>query len=282
MSREKDGETMYKKWMSILCALLLAAGFLTGVYVAAADTETNVVTGMHISAEKIAGELKTLGLFRGVSDTDFDLDRAPTRVEAVVMLVRLLGAETDAAELNYNHPFTDVPDWADSYIGYAYQKGYVKGVSADTFGTDDVTGAMFLTFVLRALGYAEGTDGDFTWDDPFAVSAAAGIADDALTIDTFTRGDVVRISWYALHASKKDSDVTLAKELADSGAITEKAMENADTVLTDVPFQKVTWNGQLRRFVSLQKIDDAGSETLPSVDEDEPIPVPIDPTLADK
>ena len=88
---------MYKKWISILCALLLAAGSLAGVCVAAADTETTAVIGTRISAEEIAGELKTLGLFRGVSDTDFDLDRAPTRVEAVVMLVRLLGAETAAA-----------------------------------------------------------------------------------------------------------------------------------------------------------------------------------------
>ena len=273
---------MYKKWISILCALLLAAGTLAGVCVAGADTETKAVTGARVSVEEIAGALKTLGLFRGVSDTEFDLDRAPTRVEAVVMLVRLLGAETAAAELHYSHPFTDVPDWADPYIGYAYHKGYVKGISADTFGTDAVTGAMYFTFVLRSLGYTEGADGDFTWDEPFAAAADAGIADETLSVDAFTRGDVVKISWYALHATKKDSDVTLAKELTDAGAITEKAMARADTVLVDVPFQKVTWNGQTRRFAAVQTMDDDGSETLPSVDESEPIDVPTDPTITDR
>ncbi|MBQ2547019.1 MAG: hypothetical protein II557_12080, partial [Clostridia bacterium] len=42
-------------------------------------------------AEAKARALKTLGLFRGVSDTDFDLDRAPTRAEALVILIRVLG-----------------------------------------------------------------------------------------------------------------------------------------------------------------------------------------------
>lgn len=272
---------MFKKWIGILCALLLAGGSLAGMYVAATDMETKAVIHTRNIAEEIAGEMKTLGLFRGVSDTDFALDRAPTRVEAVVMLVRLLGAETAAAELHYSHPFTDVPDWADFYIGYAYQKGYVKGISADTFGNDDVTGAMYLTFVLRALGYAEGADGDFKWDEPFAIAADVGIADADLSVDAFTRGDVVRISWYALHAAKKNSAETLAKELADIGAITEKAMEKADRILTDVPFQKVTWNGQTRRFVAAQTIDD-GSETFPSVDESSPIEVPTDPTISER
>ena len=92
----------------------------------------------------------------------------------------------------------------------------------------------------------------------------------------------MKISWYALHATKKDSGVTLAKELTDAGAITEKAMAQADTVLVDVPFQKVTWNGKTRRFAAIQTMDDDGSETLPSVDESEPIDVPTDPTITDR
>ena len=59
-------------------------------------------------------------------------------------------------------------------------------------------------------------------------------------------------------------------------------MAQADTVLVDVPFQKVTWNGQTRRFVAVQTIDDGGSETLPSLDESEPIDVPTDPTITDR
>jgi hypothetical protein len=39
-------------------------------------------------AETKAAALKQLGLFMGVSDTDFALDRAPTRLEVMDMLIR--------------------------------------------------------------------------------------------------------------------------------------------------------------------------------------------------
>lgn len=261
---------MRKKWISMLLALLMALGLTCGALAADAYPDTAA----------IAAELKSLGLFLGVSDTDFALDRSPTRVEAVVMLVRLLGKETAAAETRYSHPFTDVPEWADAYIGYAYQNGLVKGISADTFGGSDASAAMYLTFVLRALGYTEGADGDFLWDDPYEIAAEAGIADTALAIDTFTRGDIVKISWKALHAEKKDSGKSLADALVADGAITEKTLAHAETVLKDVPFTKVTWDKKLRRYMAV--MDEEGTETLPSVDENEPIPVPTDPTLTDK
>ena len=60
--------------------------------------------------EELATDLKALGLFKGVSDTNFDLNREPTRVEALVMLIRILGKESEALSNNYRHPFTDVPD----------------------------------------------------------------------------------------------------------------------------------------------------------------------------
>jgi trk system potassium uptake protein TrkH len=97
-----------------------------------------------ISREEIlAQELKDLGLFRGVSETDFDLDRAPSRVEALVMLIRVLGKESEVTGDTWKHPFTDVPGWADNYVGYAYSKGLTNGQSATQFGTGDANAAMF-------------------------------------------------------------------------------------------------------------------------------------------
>lgn len=267
------GIAMYKKCICILFAVLLVCGLLTVPALAARASDSG-------RTERIAAELKTLGLFRGVSDTDFALDRAPTRSEAIVMLVRLLGKETAAFEMHYSHPFTDVPVWADPYVGYAYRNGLTKGISADKLGDDDVTCAMFLTFVLRALGYQEGENGDFTWDDPYAAAAKVGIVSGDVSVEKFTRGDVVKISWCALHAVEKDTEQTLGAGLVSAGAITEKALEDADTVLSDIPFIKVTWDHDRRCFA--EKMTDDADETLPSVDENEPIPVPTDPTLQDK
>lgn len=48
-------------------------------------------------------KLKELQVFKGTS-TGFELDREPTRLEAAVMFVRLLGAEEEAKKKNYGHP----------------------------------------------------------------------------------------------------------------------------------------------------------------------------------
>ena len=82
----------------------------------------------------LALQLKQLGLFRGASEqedgtADFDLNREPSREEALIMLIRALGKEDKARGYGKTHPFTDVPAWADGYVSYAYENGLTKGVS---------------------------------------------------------------------------------------------------------------------------------------------------------
>jgi len=150
--------------------------------------------------EGYAVTLKQLGLFKGVSDTDFDLDRAPTRIEALVMLIRVLGKEQDALEGTWRHPFDDVPAWANSYVGYAYVNGLTNGVSATKFGSGDASSATYLTFVLRALGYSDASGTDFTWNDPYTLAKAVGILNNRVDTESFWRADVATVSYLALSA----------------------------------------------------------------------------------
>lgn len=74
-----------------------------------------------------ADRLHEVGLFQGTGMTasgapQYDLDRAPTRAEAAVMLVRLLGKEADAKALTYTAPFTDLEGWEAPYVQYLYDK----------------------------------------------------------------------------------------------------------------------------------------------------------------
>lgn len=79
------------------------------------------VAGVMVSAgaanfTSSADRLHEVGLFQGTGMTasgapQYDLDRAPTRAEAAVMLVRLLGKEADAKTLTYTAPFTDLEGW---------------------------------------------------------------------------------------------------------------------------------------------------------------------------
>ena len=177
--------------------------------------------------ETLASSLKAMGLFQGVSDTDFALDRAPTRAEALVMLLRLLGLEQTALRENRSHPFRDTAAcaWADPYIGYAYANGLTKGQSTDAFGGSEPADARsYLTFVLRVLGYAEGTEGDFTWEKPFPLARKLNLLPVQVQTYHFLRADVASVSYAALNAHCKDGEV-LSDALVRKGALTSAALK---------------------------------------------------------
>lgn len=200
-------------------SLMLAFTLVFAMLVPAYATSPN-------EAETKATALKQLGLFKGVSDTDFALNRAPTRTEALVMLIRALGKESEALGGTWSHPFTDIDSWADKYVGYGYEKGLTKGVSATEFGTGNAGSDMYLTFMLRALGYDD-SKGDFTWDAPDTLAKAVGILPDSVDTSNFLRAEVAVVSWAALEADLKTGMQRLAKNLIVEKVFTSDAYTQA-------------------------------------------------------
>ena len=187
-------------------------------------------------ATDAAETLYSLGLFQGTGkNTDgtpkYELDRAPTRNEAVTMLVRLLGKEDEAKAGVWEIPFTDVEEWAKPYVGYAYANKLTNGTGATTFdGEDLVSATQYLTFVLRALGYESGKD--FEWDQAWVLSDQIGITNgefNAENNEDFLRGNVAEISVSALPANMKGASFTLAEKLIDEGVFTEEQYQSTTT-----------------------------------------------------
>ena len=141
-----------KRILSLLLAAVLCLGLMPTAFAASDEAET------------AADTLYSLGLFSGTGvdakgKPVYDLDRAPTRSEAVTILVGLLGKKEEALSGSWELPFTDVADWAKPFVGYAYANGLTSGVSADTFGGNDlISASQYLTFVLKVLGYEAGKD----------------------------------------------------------------------------------------------------------------------------
>lgn len=170
-------------------------------------------------ANNAAQSLYELGLFQGTATNAdgspvFDLDRAPTRNEAVTMLVRLLGKEDEALNGTWNTPFIDVPLWAKPYVGYAYANGLTDGTSETTYSGDDyVSASQYITFVLRALGYTSGTD--FQWNSAWELSDSIGLTSGEYNVNTtmFTHGDVAIVSYDALSVTLKGQSVTMLDSL---------------------------------------------------------------------
>lgn len=204
---------MSKKMYAGILAILLLISIIPIGYAASND------------AVDAANALYELGLFKGTGTDEngnpiYALDRAPTRYEAVTMLVRLLGKENEAVSGTWNTPFTDVTDWSKPYVGYAYAHGLTAGTSGTTYGGDNLTTvSQYLTFVLRALGYSSSTD--FQWDKAWTLSDQIGITGGRYNDDTtnFIRGDAAIISFNALSCKLKNSNFTLVRKLYDDGAI---------------------------------------------------------------
>lgn len=178
-----------------------------------------------------ADMLNSLGLFNGTKN-GYELDRIPSRVEAAAMLVRLLGAEEEAKQMNYKHPFTDVPGWANSIVGYMYEKGYTKGISDNKFGSEQLTNARdYTTFMLRTLGYDAD---DFNWEKSidFAVEKEMFILEEAQSLQgqTFKRNEMVFVSYNTLKTKANGESDSLAKKLVDNGVITAQKASDAGVV----------------------------------------------------
>ena len=214
--------------MSKICRILLVFSIIASMLITPALASTY---------DSSAQELKTIGLFNG-TDAGFDLDRAPSRSEASVILVRLLGCEATAkaqySSGTISHPFTDVPEWAAPCIAWLYQNKLTNGVSATSFGASDKCSAqMFCTLVLRALGYSDATGGDFTYASALDYAEKVGIYSSELDADTFLRDHAVAISYQALASDLKDGSSTLLNELISSGAVSQtsaKALSDKITV----------------------------------------------------
>jgi hypothetical protein len=202
----------------MLSAILLFSLISPGAFAASSARDTSL-------EQTLASDLKALSLFKGVSDTDFALSNAPTRVEAVVILIRMLGKESTAVGEPWTQPFGDVAPWADKYIGYAYQQGLTKGVSDTEFGSGDASAATFLTLILRALGYSD-TNGDFSFSDPYTLARSIGLLPEAVDTKSFLRADAVLVSYSALSVKMKGSSQTLAEKLIDDGVFTKAQYEN--------------------------------------------------------
>ena len=206
--------------------------WLRAAFAGAALTALLTVPAFAAEDTACAERLDALGLFRG-TEAGYELDRAPTRAEAGVMLVRLLGAEEEAQALTYTAPFTDLMGWEQPYVQYLYENGLTTGVSETDFAPNEPCSAqMYAAFLLRALGYSEAA-GDFSYAAAVDAAQDYGVYDPAV-IDCadFERGDVVMASYTALSCAPKGADGTLLDRLVQDGAVDAQSAQPVQALFT--------------------------------------------------
>jgi len=221
---KEENKVCRKKVYIIVCLLLAAISiFIISssplIIVHAANSPGKSTVDMGLAYEE-AVALNKLGLFAGVGNGNFALEQTPTRLQGLVMLIRLMGEEEQALNCSYSHPFIDVPAWGDRYVAWAYYKGYTKGTGANIFSSDiPITAQQYLTFILRAMGYGN----DKTYDNAFTESQKYGIItqNEYNNNSGFLRADMVHVTYQALKATEASGNI-FYMYLVEKGAIDEK------------------------------------------------------------
>ena len=188
----------------------------------------------------MASALKTLHLFKGSFTgygQGFDLEVAPTRLQALIMFIRVLGEEEQALAWTGTTPFTDIQkgSQAEKYVGYAYSMGYTNGYTATQFKPAGAVNAwQYTEFILRAMGYSSAANTNLS--DTMTRAQTAGVLTsgeaEMLQRDKFLRAELVYVSYYALDAWLPDGNRTLGDLLQEKGVFTSREREETRSMVT--------------------------------------------------
>ncbi len=222
---------MKKHKTKLLAMLMLFSLLLSGSAMASGNSPGSVSR---------ADALNALGIFKG-TEAGYEMDASPTRVQGVIMLIRLLGEEKVALATDNGHPFTDVPAWADQYVSYAVSKGYANGTSATSFHPDlNLDAKSYVTLLLRALGFQD-AKGDFAWNTALSDATKLGFMTDAsataLENASPNRGDMVDLSYQALMAPLKGESRSLAQRLIAQTVFSVEAARAAGLMGQYLPYR---------------------------------------------
>lgn len=213
---------MKKRVLAFLCALLLLTGAVP--FAAAQEGETL----------RAADALHTLGLINGTGASGYALESPATRAQAAVLLVRLAGAQQDAAADNWFSGYRDVPTWASRAVHYAVHQGWIDSPASaglDFHPDTAITADEWFTFLLRMLGYDDDA-GDFSPDSAALFAQHIGLTPQAST-GSLSRGQLFVLLESALSFSYKDGSATVISRLIDRG-IVSRAAANALGFLSPV------------------------------------------------
>ena len=232
------------------------------------------------SKQQLAAEhLYDLGIWKGTGTDEngqpvFALEQPLTRIEVMVMLIRLLGEEDQVSAYRADcMQFQDTGTWEKPYIGYAYAQGLTQGISGIRFGTKQLAdGKQCLTFLLRALGYRDDL-GDFSYKEVLSFGQNLGVVTpeqlQSWQTKGFTRGDLAELCNEILQMPVKNSTTTLEQILTGAfegeslSALTCK-ISGSTTVPYGKPMEMIVTIGGLAQPTTVSYAWKLGNTTIRS------------------
>ncbi|NMA84693.1 MAG: S-layer homology domain-containing protein [Epulopiscium sp.] len=181
-----------KKIKSLLLVMVLLVGLLIVP-----------IQGATSQQDDAANQLKTLGLLQGYPDGTLGLDRPINRVEMTVLLIRLLGYESNIVIGAENHQFKDINGnyWGQPWIQKAAALALMKGFPDQTFRPEQsITYAEAVALMVRLMKKEDNLVGDWPMNY-MNRGREIGILPPGLNKEPnqhLTRGEVSEIIWNTL------------------------------------------------------------------------------------
>lgn len=212
-----------------------------------------------VFADSVSDEAKALAMIGALKGdnggvTAEYLAKAPTRLQAAIMLLRLKGLEAEAMAYVSEDNFEDVKDypWVEGRNIMAYLKANpavgFRGTDKGFEPNREITALEFYKVLLVSLGYVETTAdvvGDFTWDTLKDKLAEVGLGA-LLEVTSFTNDHMAKATVEALGLKVKDSDVTLLGKLIEAGVVKEE-----DAIAAGLIEEKPVLEAALKSAVAL-------------------------------
>jgi hypothetical protein len=214
--------------LSLFLTVLLLASVTTSAFAIKIPEGNEFIkdtpfAGSYIESETAAKLLSRIELLKSTNG-DFDLEKAPTMVEGLIMYIKLLGKDKEAV-VTPGEPckFSDISYMEKAYVNYTFRNKLLDGIGQDSFNpSQSLDENMFFIFLLTALGYDHRT-GDFSLDNARSKAFEIGILSDSLynnfAADGFQKDSMAQVCYFALMTEMKGTEKTLAEELVSKGAI---------------------------------------------------------------
>lgn len=233
--------------------------------------------------QSAAAYLSEAGIMLGNESGDMMLEQGLTRAQMAALLTRIVTDpeqfETDSAFYRSLCNFTDVPEWAKSYVGYCVANNLVARYGNGRYGSNDpVTSAAACTVMLRYLN-----DVDAVWDYQSACRTAVqmGLAAEEIVADAeITRGNMavlicrtmarlgydVKLSETAQSNLSADgiSDAAAAQETTeyfDDAATKQDIIDRTNALRRENGVSVLTVNGELMQAAQV-RADEMAAHTV--------------------
>lgn len=193
--------------------------------------------------EEISADAKTcanLGLLAGdgAGVTAEYLAKGTERIQAAIIMLRLLGKIDEAVEFDYTENFDDADKvWqgGKNIMGYLKanpEYGWV-GDAGNFKPTDKASAKEIYKVILNVLGYEVGEDKDFVWNDTIEFAAEKGLKAIG-DLESLTNDDVAAAIVEGLKANLKSGDKTLVEDLVAKKIVDEKVAQDEGLIAKEV------------------------------------------------